>query len=44
MNAKATGHFQVTVKPSAAQRHYHTRTHLVSGDRDPSEDAPWYTL
>lgn len=43
-------HFQFTVKagsaqwPKARQQEARTRTHLVSGDRDPSEDAPWYTL
>ena len=46
VNTKATGTFPTYDKTE----HYaeallrHTHTHLVSGDRDPSEDAPWYTL
>lgn len=46
INTRATGVFPTYNKAKyyAEALLQHTHTHLVSGDRDPSEDAPWYTL
>lgn len=46
INTKDTGAFPTYNKTNLLHRGFlqHTHTHLVSGDRDPSEDAPWYTL